>query len=161
MKLMDEGEVPEAGGAKNVSFEFGLSRVTESELDYFAKRGWLDRALARATKGEVVSKPEDDEVVVLREFFLAGFCFPTHPLVLGVLKRFKWRFHQFNPSCFTKLSIYVWACRSQGVEPDVDGFVQTPRVHTQPHKVEVGGKATLGQFGVYTFCYRHGAELPV
>lgn len=83
MKLMDEGEAPEAGGAENVSFEFGLSRVTESELDSFAKRGWLDRGLARATKGEVVPKPEDDEVVVFREFFLAGFCFPAHPLVLG------------------------------------------------------------------------------
>lgn len=60
-----------------------------------------------------------------------------------------------------KLSVYVWACRSQGVEPDLEGFVRTHRVHTQPRKIQVDGKPVAGQFGVYTFCYRHGAEVPV
>lgn len=159
---LGEGGGSGAGGDETVSFEFGLSRVTASDLDTFAKNAWLERGSARPSKGKVVPLPEDDEVVVFKEFFLAGFRFPAHPLVLGVLKRFKLRFHQLNPSCFTKLSVYVWACHSQGVEPDLEGFIRTHCVHTQPRKVgEVDGKSVFGQFGVYTFCYRTGTEVPV
>jgi hypothetical protein len=79
--------------------------------------------LARLSEGEVVPDPHDDEVVVYKEFFLAGLRFPLHPLVVGVLKRFNLQFHQLNPSSFMKLSIYVWGCKSHGVEPDLEGFV--------------------------------------
>lgn len=149
------------GSGPAVSFEFGLSRVCESDLKTFAKHGWLDRKLARPCMGETEPKPEGDEVVVFKEFFLAGFRFPAHPLVIGVLKCFKLRFHQLNHSSFTKLSIYVWACRSQGVEPSVDRFIKTHMVHTQPRSIPVAGsKSVSGQFGVYTFCYRMGVEVP-
>lgn len=86
---------------------------------------------------------------------------PPHPLVVGALKRFNLRFHQLNPSSFVKLSIYVWGCKSQGVEPDLDGFVCLHRVHPQPRKVKVGDRELLGQFGVCTFVYRTGTEVPV
>ena len=35
------------------------------------------------------------------------------------------------------------------------------RVHPQPQKVTVDGKPMHLQFGVYTFIYRHSAEVPV
>lgn len=125
-----------AGGDELVSFDFDLSKVCDSDLDSYAtKYGWLDRSKARACRGEVVPKPEGDEVVVFTEFFLAGLRFPVAPFVLGVLKRFKLRFHQLNPSC----------------------FVHTHRVHTQPRKAG----EVQAQFGVYTFCYRTGKEVLV
>lgn len=80
-------------------------------------------------------------------FFLARLRFPAHLLVLGVLKKCRLRFHQLNPLCFTKLPVYVWASKSQGVVADLEGFLRTHRVHTQSQKVQVEGKPAAGQFG--------------
>ena len=123
MKHVDSSEVADSASDAAVSFEFGLSRVTLSDLDEFAKVGWFPRDLARLSEGEVVPDPHDDEVVVYKEFFLVGLRFLVHPLIVGVLKRFNLKFHQLNPSSFVKLSIYVWGYKSHGVEPDLEGFV--------------------------------------
>ena len=66
-----------------------------------------------------------------------------------------------NASSFLKLGIYVWGYKSQGVEPDLEGFIQLHRVHPHPQKITVEGKTVHLQFGVYTFVYRHGAEVPI
>jgi len=92
-KPVDSLEVADSGSDAVVSFEFGLSRVTSSDLDEFAKAGWFTRDFARPSEGEVVPDPHDDEVVVYKEFFLVGLRFSSHPLVVGVLKRFKIKFH--------------------------------------------------------------------
>lgn len=81
---------------------------------------------------------------MFKKFFIAGLRFLVHPLVIGVLKRFNLKFHQLNPSSFVKLSIYVWGCKSQVVEPDLEGFVHLHRVHPQPWKMDVDGKTILG-----------------
>ena len=97
VKPIDSSEVADSASDAAVSFEFGLSRVTSSDLDKFAKAGWFARDLARPSEGEVVPDPHDDEVIVYKEFFLAGLRFPSHPLVVGVLKRFNLKFHQLKP----------------------------------------------------------------
>lgn len=81
--------------------------------------------------------------------------------MLGVLKRFNLKFHQLNPSSFMKLRIYVWGCRSQGVDPNLEGFIHLHWVHPQPRKMTINGRTILGQFRVYTFVYRHGVEVLV
>ena len=43
----------------------------------------------------------------------------------------------------------------------MDAFVWTHRVHTLHRKVSVDGVTFACQFGVYTFCYRNSADLPV
>ena len=91
MKPVDSLEVADSASDAAVSFEFGLSRVTSSDLDKFAKAGWFSRDLTRP--GEVVPDPHDDEVVVYKEFFLARLRFSPHPLVVGALKRFNLKFH--------------------------------------------------------------------
>lgn len=53
------------------------------------------------------------------------------------------------------------ASRSQGVEPDLGGFVRLHRVHTQPRRIKDGDVELLGQFGVCTFAYCTGVEVPV
>ena len=111
---VDSSEVANSASDATVSFEFGLLRVTSSDLDEFVKVGSFARDLTRPSKGEVV---------IYKEFFLASLRFLSHPLVVGVLKRFNLKFHQLNPSSFVKLSIYVWGYKSQGVEPDLEGFV--------------------------------------
>ena len=127
-KPVDSSKVTDSASDAAVSFKFGLSRVTSIDLDEFAKAGWFARDLVRPSEGEAVPNPRDDEVVVYKEF-LAGLRFLSHPLVVGVLKRFNLKFNQLNPSSFVKLTIYVWGCKSQGVEPDLEGFVRLHRVH--------------------------------
>lgn len=73
-----------------------------------------------------------------------GLRFPVLTLVIGVLKRFNLMFHQLNPSSFVNLSVYVWGCKSQGVEPDLESFIHLHRVHPQPRKMTVDGKTVLG-----------------
>lgn len=111
-RLADGADVADFGSDAAMSFEFGLSRVTSSDLDDFVKAAWFMCDAARPCGGETVPDPHDDKVVVFREFFDVGLRFPPHPLVIGVLKRFDLKFHQLNPSSFVKLSIYVWGCKS-------------------------------------------------
>lgn len=111
-KLANGTDVADSASNAGVSFKFGLSRVTSSDLGDFAKWGWFLHDLARPSEGETIPDPHDDEVVVYKEFFVARLRFPPHPLVIGVLKHFNLKFHQLNPSSFVKLSIYVWGCKS-------------------------------------------------
>ena len=91
-----------------VSFELGLSKICDSDLDQFAtKYILLERSKAWSCEGEVVPDPRDNEVVVFSEFFVAGLRFLVAPFVLDALKWFKLWFHQLTPSCFTKLLVYV------------------------------------------------------
>jgi hypothetical protein len=160
-KVVDEADAADSRSNTVLSFEFGFSRVTSKDLDSFAPSRWFARDAARLSEGETIPKPHEDEVVVYREFFEAGLRFSPHSLVIGVLKRFNLKFHQLNPSSFVKLSIYVWGCKSQGVEPDLEGFIHLHQIHPQPHKVNVDGKTLLCQFGIYTFVFHHGVEFPI
>ena len=144
MRPIDSTEAIYSVSEVAVSFDFSPTRVTLEELDEFVKMGWFPRNLARLLEGETVLDQQDDEVVVYQEFFVVGLRFPLHPLVIGVLKRFNLKFHQLNPSSFVKLGIYVWACKFQGVDPDLEGFILVHRVHPQPRKVKVAGKTALG-----------------
>jgi hypothetical protein len=135
--------------------------VTPKDLEDYAKYRWFPKGAARHCEGEAVPRPRDDEVGVFKEFFLCWFKVPAPPLIIGALKRFNLRFHQLNPSSFVKMSIYVWGCKSQGVEKDLEGFVHLLWVHPQPRKVTVSERTLLCQFGVCTFVYCHGVEVPV
>ena len=76
-----------------LSFDFGLSRVTSSDLDDYAKATWFARDSTRPSRGETVPDPKNDKVVIFKEFFEARLRFPPHLLVIGVLKRFNLKFH--------------------------------------------------------------------
>ena len=123
VRLVEGSDVADSGSDVMLSFEFGLSRVTSSDLDDYAKATWFARDSTRPSRGETVPDPKNDKVVIFKEFFEARLRFSPHPLVISGLKRFNLKFHQLNPSSFVKLSIYVWGCKSQGVEPDLEGFI--------------------------------------
>jgi hypothetical protein len=87
MKPIDSLEVADSASDAAVSFEFGLSRVTSSDLDEFTEAGWFAQDLARPSEGEVVLDPHDDAVVVYKEFFLAGLRFSSHPFCCWCAKK--------------------------------------------------------------------------
>jgi hypothetical protein len=72
--------------------------------------------------GSVVPLPEADEVVVFKSFMKAGLRFPLHKMLVEVLKTLEIYLHQLTPEALIKVRVFIWAMRSQGLEPDARCF---------------------------------------
>jgi hypothetical protein len=93
------------------------------KLGYF---GETESKLIRFAGEEVVPEPKEDEVVVFKSFFKAGLHFPLYDIIGEVLKRFEIYLHKLTPNAIVRLSVYIWALRSQGISANAEGFC---RVH--------------------------------
>jgi hypothetical protein len=103
--------------SKSSHLEFGKSTITEGDVPKMLKLGYFSEAkkkLIRFGGEEITPKPEKYEVVVFRSFFKAGLRFPLHDMIADVLERFGIYLHQLTPNAIVRLSIYIWALRSQG-----------------------------------------------
>jgi hypothetical protein len=69
-----------------------------------------------------VPSPEDDEVVIFRSFLKAGLRFPLSRFVVEVLKIYQVYLHQLIPEAIIRMGIFVWAVKSQGLEPSAKSF---------------------------------------
>jgi hypothetical protein len=82
-------------------------------------RYFRDMSTVRADDGErTVPTPEENEVVIFRSFFKAGLRFPLNKFVVEVLKIYQVYLHQLTPEAIIRMGIFVWAVRSQGLEPN-------------------------------------------
>jgi hypothetical protein len=52
----------------------------------------------------------------------AGLCFPLHKMLIEVLKTFEIYLHQLTPEVLIKVGVFIWAMKSQGLEPDAKCF---------------------------------------
>jgi hypothetical protein len=105
--------------------EFGRSTVTAGDLVVMKKLGYFGEnndELIRLAKEEVVLESKEDEVVVFKSFFRAGLRFPLYDMIGEVLKGFEIYLHQLTPNAIVRLSIYIWALRSQGKSVNAEGF---------------------------------------
>jgi hypothetical protein len=76
-------------------------------------------SIVRADNGDMTSPtPEENEVVIFRSFFKAGLRFPLSNFVVEVLKIYQVYLHQITPEAIIRMGIFVWAVRSQGLEPN-------------------------------------------
>jgi hypothetical protein len=107
---------------------------------------------------ETTPKPEKDEVVIFKSFFKAGLRFPLNKMIADVLKKFGIYLHQLTPNAIVRLSVYIWALRSQGVEPFAEGFC---RVHELHYQTKARGDGLHENFGCYNFAYRKTTKFPV
>jgi hypothetical protein len=57
---------------------------------------------------------EKNEVVVFKSLFKAGLTFPLNKMIANVLKKYGIYLHQLTPNTIVRLSVYIWALRSQG-----------------------------------------------
>jgi hypothetical protein len=74
----------------------------------------------RADDGEkTVPTPEENEVVIFRSFFKAGLRFPLNRFVIEVLKIYQ---VYLNSEAIIRMEIFVWAVRSQSLEPNAKSF---------------------------------------
>jgi hypothetical protein len=80
-------------------------------------------SIVRADNGDrTIHVPEENEVVIYRSFFKARLWFPLSSFVVEVLKIYQVFLHQITPEAIIRMGIFVWAMRSQGLEPSAKGF---------------------------------------
>jgi hypothetical protein len=147
--------------SKPSHLEFGRSTITEDDMPKLMKLGYFIEAkkeLIRFGGEEIIPKPEKDEVEVFKSFFKAGLRFPLNEMIADVLKKFGIYLHQLTPNVIVRLSVYIWALQSQGVEPFAEGFCRVHELHYQTKAREDG---LHENFGYYNFTYRKDAKSPV
>jgi hypothetical protein len=123
------------------------------KLGYF---GEAEKKLIRFAGEETTPKPKDDEVVVFKSFFRAGLRFPLHEMIGEVLDNYEIYLHQLTPNAIVRLSIFIWALRSQGMDPNAEAFCRVHELHYQTNAREDG---LHENFGCYNFAYRKDTRL--
>jgi hypothetical protein len=85
-------------------------------------RYFRDISIMRAGRDNNVPAPEENEVVIFRSFLKARVRFPLSKFVVEVLMMFQIFLHQITPEAIIRMGIFVWAVRSQGLEPSAKCF---------------------------------------
>jgi hypothetical protein len=147
--------------SKPSHLDFEKSTVSEAHVPMMMKLGYFgesERKLIRIAGEETTSVPKDDEVVVFKSFFKTGFWFPLNEMIGEVLKIFEVYLHQLTPKAIVRLSIFIWALRSQGMSPDAEAFC---RVHELHYQTKARADGLHENFGCYNFAYRKDTKAPV
>jgi hypothetical protein len=160
-KTDSEDDYSIAVPSKPSHLDFGKSTISKADFSKMVKLGYFSEAekkLVRFGGKETTPKPEKNEVVVFKSFFKAGLRFPLNEMIAIVLKKFGIYLHQLTPNAIVRLSVYIWALRSQGMEPFGEGFC---RVHELHYQTKARGDGLHENFGCYNFAYRKTTKFPV
>jgi hypothetical protein len=112
-------------------------------------RYFHDISIVMAGGENNVPLPKADEVVAYRSFMKAGLRFPLEKLLVEVLKTFEIYLHQLTPEAIIKVGIFIWAMRSQGLEPDARCFCN---IHELSYETKATRKEQYHKnFGCYSF----------
>jgi hypothetical protein len=85
--------------------------------------------------------------------------FPLHKMLVEVLKIFEIYLHQLTPEALIKVGFFIWAMKSQGLEPDAKCFCN---IHELYYQTKATGKEQYhNNFGCYNFVPRSDARFPV
>jgi hypothetical protein len=147
--------------SKPSHLDFGKSTVSKADLSKMVKSGYFsenEKKLLRFGGEETTPKPEKDEIVIFKSFLKAGLRFPLNRMISDVLQRFGIYFHQLTPNAIVRLSVYIWALRSQAVEPFADSFC---RVHELHYQTKARKDGLHENFGCYNFAYQKTTKFPV
>jgi hypothetical protein len=138
---------------------FGKSTIKQSHLENMRGRYFRDMSSVRAGGDNNVPAPEENEVVIFRSFFKAGLRFPLSKFVVEVLKTYQIFLHQITPEAIIRMGIFVWAVRSQGLQPSAKCFCS---MHELLYETKAMGKEQYhNNFGCYGFISRPNASHPV
>jgi hypothetical protein len=139
---------------------FGKSTIKQSHLENMRGRYLWETSIGRAGgDNNVPACPEENEVVIYRSFFKAGLRFPLSKFVVEVLKTYQIFLHQLTPEAIIRMGVFVWAVRSQGLEPSAKCFCS---MHELLYETKAMGKEQYhNNFGCYGFIARPSASHPV
>jgi hypothetical protein len=100
--------------------------------------------------------PEENQIVIYRSFLKAGLRFLLSKFVVEVLKIFQIFLHQITPEAIIRMGMFVWAVRSQGLEPSTKCFCN---MHELLYETKATGKEQYhNNFGCYGFIARSNAS---
>jgi hypothetical protein len=135
---------------------FRKSTIKQSHLDNMRGRYFRDMSIVRADVDRTIPALEENEVVIFRRFFKARLRFPLSRFVVEVLKTYQIFLHQNTPGAVIRMGIFVWAVRSQGLEPSARCFCS---MHELSYETKAWGKEQYhNNFGCYSFVARSGAS---
>jgi hypothetical protein len=122
-------------------------------------RYFRDISIVRDGGENNVPLPEVNEVVVYISFMKAGLRFPLDKLLAEVLRTFEIYLHQLTPKSIIRMGIFIWAMRSQGLEPNAKCF---SNIHDLSYETKATGKEQYhNNFSCYNFVPRSGVSYPV
>jgi hypothetical protein len=138
---------------------FEKSSIKQSQVDAMKGRYFRDISIVRVGGDSAAPAPEVDEIVVDRSFMKAGLRFHLNKFLVEVLKTFEIYLHQITPDAIIRMGIFIWAVRSQGLEPSAKCFYNM-------HELSYETKATRKEqyhnnFGCYAFVPRSDMGYPV
>jgi hypothetical protein len=79
-------------------------------------------------------------------------------MIREVLDNYEIFLHQLTPNTIVRLSIFIWALRSQGIDPNAEAFC---RVHELYYQTKAKEDGLHENFGCYNFTYRKDTKAPV
>jgi hypothetical protein len=147
--------------AKPSHLDFEKSTVSEADVPMMMKLGYFgetEKKLLRFASEETTPEHKNDEVVVFKSFFKARLQFPLHEMSGEVLNNYEIYLHQLTPNAIVRLSIFIWALRTQGMDPNAEAFYRVNELHYQTKAREDG---LHENFGCYNFAYRQDMKAPV
>jgi hypothetical protein len=138
---------------------FGKSIIKQGQIESMKGKYFHDVSIVRARGEDTVPLPESNEVVVFRSFMKARLRFPLHKMLVDVLKTFEIYLHQITPEALIKVGVFIWAMRSQGLEPDARCF---RNIHELSYETKATRKEQYhNNFGCYSFMPRSEVNYPV
>jgi hypothetical protein len=119
-------------------------------------RYFRDITIVRVGGDNAAPAREENEVVIFQSFFKARLRFPLSKFVVEVLKTYHIFLHQITPEAIIRMGIFVWAVRSQGLEPSAKCFCS---MHELLYETKAIGKEQYhNNFGCYGFIVRPNAS---
>jgi hypothetical protein len=140
--------------SKPSHLDFENSTVSEADVPMMMKLGYFgedEKKLICFAGEETTPEPKNDEVVVFKSFFRAGLRFPLNEMIGEVLDNYEIYLHQLTPNAIVRLSVFIWALRSKGMDPNAEDFCRVHEMHYQTKAREDG---LHENFGCYNFAYR-------
>jgi hypothetical protein len=122
-------------------------------------RYFRDMTIVKVGGDNTAPTPEVNEVVIYRSFLNVGLRFPLSKFLVEVLKTLQIFLHQLTPVAIIRMSLFIWAVRSQGLEPSSRCFCS---MHELLYETKATGKEQYhNNFGCYGFIARSNASHPV
>jgi hypothetical protein len=130
---------------------FRKSTIKQGQIEAMRGRYFRDISIVMAGGENNVPLLEADKVVIFRSFMKAGLRFPLDKMLVKLLKTFEIYLHQLTPKAIVKVGVFIWAMRSQGLEPDARCFCN---MHELSYQIKATGKEQYqNNFGCYSFVH--------